>query len=799
MSTRPVEDNSPAWNRHAVTVFKGLYDSNIDTGADYDTRPLATFFDMAPWNKSKITGPAFVPSLYCSHDAREHEAQRQHGRFVALTGDIDKGDHAMASVVEAAQAFAGDAAWLVYSSPNARPGNMRWRIILPLDGDHPFDTWHDAQLALFAFMEARGFAMDHALARAAQPVFLPNVPPEHKSGEPLRGEDGRPLYYTATSSGTDRPGLRLDQGAVAGGIAAIRQRRAEDERTRAQIRAEAEKRRANKPRGDGASLMEDFNAANSVATMLELCGYEQSPRSAEDWRSPHQTGETYATRIMDSKWVSLSASDAAAGVGEKCRTGCYGDAYDLYVHYKHGGDHKAAYRALGAERRAANVVYLPQAEPPAWMNEAPPYDEPPEWIEADGEAEIDVEDIGATQDDLPPLPGVVSPGEWGSAKPPERRFIIPGWIVRGACGLLSGQEGVGKSLIGQQMATCAALGITFLGLEIERTNTVYTTCEDPIEELWRRQEDINRALGITMADLDGKLLLVSLKGQQGNELGIFDQQGRISVTERFRQIERLVTDFKAGLLFLDNAAHLFTGNENARHDVAVFLGLLERLSEAMDGAVVLLAHPNKQHSQGNKQGNEYSGSTGWSAHVRNRLFLDWADKDEAGNFLGDDGRVLRKSKANYGKRGEEIYFRWHQWAFVRDDDLPEDTAKQLREISRANFENDCFLDCLRQRNKEQRAVSESKSSRTYAPKIFAEMPEARGCTIEQLEQAMDRLWRLKAIERGFLWVFRGEGKGAHGIREVVSNDQKSAKSVPDDVPMTSAEIPMTSERDSENG
>lgn len=363
-----------------------------------------------------------------------------------------------------------------------------------------------------------------------------------------------------------------------------------------------------------------------------------------------------------------------------------------------------------------------------------------------------------------PLPGVSSPGDWSGKDAPVRQFIIPGWIIRGSCGLLSGQEGVGKSLIAQQMATCAALGLPFLGLDITSCPVVYITCEDPTDELWRRQEDINRSLGIDMSDLDGRLLLVSLKGELSNELAVFDQQGRISLAPRYRQIEKLVKAFNAGLLFLDNAAHLFTGNENARHDVAAFLGLLERLSETMAGAVILLAHPNKQHAQGNKQGNEYSGSTGWSAHVRNRLFLDWADKTDAGDFLGDDGRVLRKSKANYGKKGEEIFFRWHEWAFVRDDDLPESALAELREVSRATFENDCFIACLRQRISERRAVSE-KPSVSYAPKVFETMPEARGCSKEQLTGAMDRLFRIGAIERGFLWVDKGEGKAIHGVKE----------------------------------
>lgn len=390
--------------------------------------------------------------------------------------------------------------------------------------------------------------------------------------------------------------------------------------------------------------------------------------------------------------------------------------------------------------------------------------------------------IAGARDTLPPfapydepqpeplgdLPGICDPAEWIGKDPPHRDFVIPGWIVKGSCGLLSGQEGVGKSLIAQQMATCAALGKVFLGLPITQCPVIYITCEDPGDELWRRQADINKSLGIKMDDLEGRLILVSLKGQLGNELAIFDQHGRISVTDRYRQIEALVLSFRAGLLFLDNAAHLFTGNENARHDVAAFLGLLERLSEAMNGAVVLLAHPNKQHAQGNKQGNEYSGSTGWSAHVRNRLFLDWAEKTGNGDFLGDDGRVLRKSKANYGKKGEEVYFRWHEWAFVRDDDLPASTRDELREVSLASHENEVFLTCLRQRNSERRPVSEQPASRTFAPKVFETMPEARGLSKEQLTAAMDRLFKIKAIERRFLWVDKGEGKTRFGLIETLA-------------------------------
>ena len=350
------------------------------------------------------------------------------------------------------------------------------------------------------------------------------------------------------------------------------------------------------------------------------------------------------------------------------------------------------------------------------------------------------------------LPGCVDPAEWVGHESPHRRFIIPGWLIRGSAGLLSGQEGVGKSLIAQQMMTCAAAGVPFLGLEIAPVKAIYLTCEDPIDELWRRQEAINKSLGITMASLGGRLLMVSLKGHLGNELGVFDDTGRLTPTARFRQIKSRCLDFGANLITLDNAAHLFAGNENARHDVAAFLGLIEQLSESIDGAALLLAHPNKQHSQGNKQGNEYSGSTGWSAHVRNRLFIDWLDLSDDGIPLDGDGRVLRKSKANYGKKGEEIEFRWHEWAFRTLDDIPPNQAEEMRQNAQACAENARFLECLDKATEERRPTSASQAAANYAPRVLAKMPTAKGMPIEALERALQRLLHLgEVIGDARLW------------------------------------------------
>jgi RecA-family ATPase len=759
MSTRPVEDTAPAWARRRVAVFRGLFDSNIATGAEYETQPLAAFFSMEPWNKAKASGPAFVPSTYHDHDAREHTAQRDRGSFVALTGDIDSGNHDLDAVFDAVEAFAGKSAWLIYSSPHARPGDLRWRIIIPLAEPQPFAAWYDAQCAFFAFMEARGLDMDHALARAAQPVFLPNVPLEHaKTGAPLRGEDGLPLHYVTMSTDITAPGLPLDTGPAGEGIAAIRHKRLEDERIRERIRREAEARRASKPLGDGASLMEDFNAGNSVVTMLEMCGYEQSPQHPEDWRSRYQTGETYATRVVGSKWISLSQSDVTNGVGTTFKEGCFGDAYDLYVHYKHGGDHKAAYRALGQERRAENVIYLPQAEPPAWMNEAPSYDEMPEWTAEEDQA-VPPHEAGAASHSPDLLP-VIDFAKWDGLIPPARRFAWGEWLPLGVTTMLTAPGGTGKSLFEQMLCTCVALGVPFLGMPTEQMNTLYTTCEDDEEELWRRQVAICNVLGVPISALSGRLYLVSLCGAAGTELAIFDEADRLVETDRWKQLVATCVTHNIRLYAFDNATDAMGGDLNDIHQVASFINLLTGLALQMDGAAMIVHHPNKA-------GDDWLGSIAWHNKVRSRWTMKRSDID------GDhDGRVLENPKANYGASGGTLNFRWFEGGFIRDEDLPQDTYQQMQETIRASSDNKLFLTCLAERNRQRRSVSDSKYGQNYACREFELMPESKRIGKVRLEAAMDRLFRINAIERGYLWVLKGEGKPVFGLREI-------GKAVPD--------------------
>jgi hypothetical protein len=338
-------EQTPApWRDRHVPVIHGLADKRSDTGRNFETRPLGAFWNLKPGANLKHRGLAFVPSTYSGHDAREHAVQRQRGMFVALVADVDKGNHSLEQIEDLVRVAANDSAYFIHSTASAVVGDMRWRIIIPLETPAPFSEWRDAQEALFDLARARGIELDGVTERAGQISFLPNVPATHdKTGEVLRDESG-PLYYAASSSGVEAPGLRLDQGPIAEALANLRQRRAGDERLREQLRAQAQMRRASKPRDSEGGVIEAFNRSTSINDLLLRYGYEQSPHHSDDWRSPNQTSGSYATRVLRDKWVSLSGSDAAAGLGAPCDAGCFGDAFDLFVHWEHRGDRSAAWR-----------------------------------------------------------------------------------------------------------------------------------------------------------------------------------------------------------------------------------------------------------------------------------------------------------------------------------------------------------------------------------------------------------------------------------------------------------------------
>ena len=315
-------------------------------------------------------------------------------------------------------------------------------------------------------------------------------------------------------------------------------------------------------------------------------------------------------------------------------------------------------------------------------------------------------------------------------KPAPKAFVIPLLAPAGEVTLFTGAGSAGKSLLAQQLATGLAAGVATLRLEMGQAPAIYLTCEDDDGQLHWRQAHICEALGVPMASLAGKLHIASLRGALDNALGAAGPDGEFMLSASYRRMAALIRRTGAKLVALDNVAHLFPGNENDRGEVTRFVNALNRLAGETGAAVLLLGHPNKT-------GDSYSGSTAWLNAVRSQFVIK--------HDLQTDMRTLTVGKANYARKGEQLRFAWVDCAFVLEDDLPPDTARELAETGKAHSGNDAFLRCLALCTERRRNVSHMPGC-NYAPKIFAGMPEAKGMKKPEFEAAMERLLTIGSIE-----------------------------------------------------
>lgn len=411
------------WRAHRVVCFSGSSDTKKWSGQDYSSLTLDQVFGMEPGSDEKMEALAIIPSSYCGSDARTHEVQREKGQYVALALDIDKGSPSMNVVAGAIQSFAGDdVAALIYSSSSASAEVQKWRGIIPLAAPVTFVQWQELQHALFRhFEQETGLKPDYALDRAGQPVYMPNVPPAR------RDEFWVPEFYQRRVF--DGDGLKPSSGKVKEVVLALRQERAamdaEHAARRDRAREAVMKRTLGK--GDGSSaldIIKRFNDAHSIADLLRSNAYDQKGRS-DDWRSPYQSSGSYATRDFGTHWISLSESDASAGLGRQTSgsaSQCFGDAFDLFCHFDHGNDFKSAIKALAAEERSERRDDMTRFEPVASAA-----DDFAQFIGSKDET-TGVQEVGSAADDFAAFINR-PPSDSSEADQPSRGVTIPGSVA----------------------------------------------------------------------------------------------------------------------------------------------------------------------------------------------------------------------------------------------------------------------------------------------------------------------------------------------------------------------------------
>lgn len=326
------------------------------------------------------------------------------------------------------------------------------------------------------------------------------------------------------------------------------------------------------------------------------------------------------------------------------------------------------------------------------------------------------------------------PIEYGEEQPPHREFAIERLVPKHKTTLLTGDGGMGKSLIAQQMLTCTAANIPFFGMAVQPGPVLAVFSEDDEAELWRRQIDINRSTSLTMSDLGGvNWWSADHVADSGCVLMSFTRENpEGKLAPFFRRLEAAIKQVKPVLVVLDPVANMFGGNEIDRSQVTGFINrTVNRLCVQQRTTAVVLAHPSVA---GMAEGSGRSGSTGWANAVRSRLYLTRPKNDATGDY-----RVLKTTKANYGKFGDEILLKWSQGAFVSaagsesDPDIKADRS---------------LLAALRIMVARGDLLSDSSRAGNYAVRRAMSLPEVAGLDRSSLEASLERLFRAGAVRMG---------------------------------------------------
>lgn len=234
-------------------------------------------------------------------------------------------------------------------------------------------------------------------------------------------------------------------------------------------------------------------------------------------------------------------------------------------------------------------------------------------------------------------------------QPPQ--FKVEGLVPERAATLLASHGGAGKSMLALHMGVCLAAEIPFFGIPTKKSRVLFYSCEDDKPILHWRLHRICRDLGVDLAELDGCLHVYDMTGTEGALFAENAHDPSANLTPRYGWLADRITEKTIDVLIVDNASDAFDANEIQRSKVRRFIQSLVNLVRNHDGAVLLLAHVDKNSAKTkNADGESYSGSTAWHNSVRSRLYLNAEDGDTL---------TLHHGKLNHGKKSEPITLRWN--------------------------------------------------------------------------------------------------------------------------------------------
>lgn len=606
----------------------GSYDTKInDKTSEYEGITWAEIVKLTenPQQKEKLEAAFIIPSTYRNYDGRGHEAQRLHGEYYMLAIDVDSGNLDINYIIGGIETICGDVAMIGYSSSSATPDDRKWRVMIPIKEKLNGEAYSLFQIAFFELLGEKGINCDYVLSRNGQVIYLPNVPSSK------RDENNKPVFYQYNIRRAKVMNLTNDHPIS---IRATENRVKQEEAHRV-LEEERKKRQIDKAQKlaenpDQIFPIDEFNARHSVEDMLLRYGYDRLGGS-DQWKSPHQTTKSYATKNYGDYWVSMSGTDAANGVGnlkgnDKAAY-CWGDAFTLFCHYEHDGNIDAAVKSYGQE-----------INPTKQKKAINPFEEFQE-IQKHPKITKEQESVNEQKQEKTLLNTVFLPKD---AQPIlQANYLIKGWLGKQQMSVIYGPSNVGKSFLCLDMAWCVASNENWQGARVNGGAVLYLATEGGLtfhNRIYALTEKYGRSdvpLYIRPSPVDLLHPEASLK-----ELGMLCQE----IEQQSGKISLIVVDT------LSRA--MAGGNENGPEDMTAFIANVDALREFTKAHIMIVHHSGKDTAAG----------------ARGHSSLRAATDAEIELHVDDNIRFARATKQRDMETGSEFAFKLKVISLGMDQD-----------------------------------------------------------------------------------------------------------------------------------
>jgi RecA-family ATPase len=319
---------------------------------------------------------------------------------------------------------------------------------------------------------------------------------------------------------------------------------------------------------------------------------------------------------------------------------------------------------------------------------------------------------------------------------PERKWIVEDIIPDENLTLMTGEGGIGKTTLAEQLAVAMRTDGDWLGMKVAQGPVLFVTSEDDRKDVNLNLRAILKAERKSLAHCPD-LHILPLADRDACLAAASSKLGVIAATPLWHALVRLVERRRPRLVIFDALADLFGGEENSRRHARGFIVLLKQLAIRQKLAVILIAHPSLT---GMNTGSGLSGSTDWHNGPRARLYFE-RPKDKQGGTFDADLRILTIKKVQYAQEGTVFRLRRKVGFFVYEGRDGLSTFDRAASVAKAET---VFHALLQAYDDLGRRVSPN-SGKNYAPTAFAEDDDAEGVTSKAFARAMTRLLKANRI------------------------------------------------------